>query len=120
MRIVVRCSIAAVLASTAFAGEAAQNKPVQPSFNCHEATTAVERVICSHDELARLDLDMARRYRDTVTRAEPPARKHLQTEQARWLARRNSCTETVRRTMQQCIEAEYETRLHQLGPPKSD
>ena len=114
MRMLLRCSIVAVLVWTPLVAEAGQKKPVQPSFNCHEATTVVERVICSHEELAILDLDMVRRYRAAVTTADPSARKHLQTEQARWLARRNACTETATRTLQQCIEAEYQARITQL------
>ena len=117
MRPLLLCSMMiAMLGVVLTEAEAGQQKPVHPSFDCHQTTTAVERVICSHDELATLDLEMMRLYRDAVTKAPRSARKHLQTEQARWLDRRNACTETASRTMQRCIEAEYQARLQQLSP----
>lgn len=116
MRADMRCAIMAAVLVWAVTPAAAEQKPIQPSFNCHEATTVVERVICSHDDLATLDLDTARLYREAVSRAPAAERKHLQTAHARWQARRNACTATATRTLQQCIEAEYRARIAELRP----
>ena len=33
-----------------------------PSFDCNKATTEVEKLICSDDELAKLDVEMNKSY----------------------------------------------------------
>ena len=35
---------------------------VSPSFDCRKATTEVEKLICSDDELAKLDVEMSKSY----------------------------------------------------------
>ena len=39
---------------------------VQPSFDCAKATTEVEKLICSDDELAKLDVEMNKWYRKEI------------------------------------------------------
>lgn len=71
------------------------NKTVQtaPSFDCAKATTEVEKLICSDDELAKLDVEMnkwykkARLWRATYSKL---SNIELQDSQNRWLQRRNN------------------------------
>ena len=86
-----------------------------PSFECKGELTTVERVICSHHDLAALDVDMAAAYRDALAKAPTlEARKALHTEQARWRGRRNECE--AHDPMQACIAAQYKARIAQLRP----
>ena len=89
---------------------------VLPSFDCHQTTTVAERVICTHQELAKLDVEMIRLFRNAVNKAPSDQRKDLHTEQARWIARRNDCGETDDATVQKCIEKAYRERIAQLRP----
>ena len=66
---------------------------VSPSFDCTKATTEVEKLICSDDELAKLDVEMnkwykkARLWRATYSKS---SNIELQNSQNRWLQRRNN------------------------------
>ena len=63
-----------------------------PSFDCSQASTGVENLICDHTELSQLDREMASAYR-TALRDSPwaSANKRIRREQKAWLARRNRC-----------------------------
>ena len=66
---------------------------VQPSFDCNKATTEVEKLICSDDELAKLDVEMNKWYRKArLWRATYSKRSNieLQNSQNGWLQRRNN------------------------------
>ena len=66
---------------------------VQPSFDCAKATTEVEKLICSDDELAKLDVEMNKWYRKArLWRATYSKRSNieLQNSQNGWLQRRNN------------------------------
>jgi len=64
-----------------------------PSFDCTKATTEVEKLICSDDELAELDVEMnkwykkARLWRKTYSKR---SNIELQDSQNKWLHRRNN------------------------------
>lgn len=64
-----------------------------PSFDCAKATTEVEKLICSDDELAKLDVEMnkwykkARLWRATYSKH---SNIELQNSQNGWLQRRNN------------------------------
>ena len=64
-----------------------------PSFDCNKASTKVEKLICSDDELAKLDVEMnkwykkARLWRATYSKL---SNIELQDSQNRWLQRRNN------------------------------
>ena len=66
---------------------------VSPSFDCTKATTEVEKLICSDDDLAKLDVEMnkwykkARLWRATYSKS---SNIELQNSQNRWLQRRNN------------------------------
>jgi uncharacterized protein YecT (DUF1311 family) len=77
---------------------------VVASFDCAKAGTAVEKTICADRELARLDRQLARLYKQALTRA--PETRELLAAQARWLrTRRNPCSTKT------CLKTVYEQRI---------
>lgn len=71
----------------------AKSETIAPSFDCTKATTEVEKLICSDDELAKLDVEMNKWYKKArLWRATYSKRSNieLQNSQNRWLQRRNN------------------------------
>lgn len=59
---------------------------VSPSFDCAKATTEVEKLICSDDELAKLDVEMDKSYHAFMkTLDEKYYRNKLKKKQREWL-----------------------------------
>ena len=89
------------------APEAAFVPRAHPSFDCARARNEAERLICSDDELARRDVELARLYR----RARDHAADEdvVITEQRDWIAlSRNVCTS------KECLYRAYRHRAHEL------
>jgi uncharacterized protein YecT (DUF1311 family) len=88
------------LLTVAGAGDAA-------SFDCKKATSKVEKIICSDDELSRLDESLNKRYLRALKR---PAMKEQTIEsQRQWLKNeRNACQDA------ECIKNAYQTRIKEL------
>lgn len=60
-----------------------------PSFDCAKATTEVEKLICSDDELAKLDVEMNKSYHAFMkTLDEEYYRNKLKRKQIDWLGYR--------------------------------
>ena len=57
-----------------------------PSFDCAKAATEVEKLICSDDELAKLDVEMNKSYHAFMkTLDDDFYRDKLKTKQREWL-----------------------------------
>jgi uncharacterized protein len=41
------------------------------SFDCHKATTWLEKTVCSNPELSKLDEELAKAYHDALTSLSP-------------------------------------------------
>ncbi len=83
-----------------------------PSFDCSKAKEPVDVLLCHDDELAALDLKMARVYRiemETRPEAEVAAQKAIQLE---WMQRRNHCAKS--KAIHACVEWNYERRIAEL------
>jgi uncharacterized protein len=59
-------------------------RTVAPSFDCANAKNADEEEICSDPDLARLDAEIARTYRDTLRRLDPGLAGYLRDDQRAW------------------------------------
>lgn len=91
-------------------GEAAE-----PSFDCTAADGAAEEAICSSEDLAALDLELARVYRlahdgPTVTNEE---QTELAAIQRGWIKGRNDCWKGGV-GLEACIAASYVTRIDEI------
>ncbi len=76
------------------------------SFNCDNARTAIEHMICGNDELSRLDVDMAAAY--WQARTSSADRESLRQSQSIWLNSRNRCDDIA------CLKASYQQRIAEL------
>lgn len=94
-------------AGTAMAEDGPQLAKLQshPSFNCSQARSRVEHLICGDTYLGQLDRRMATSYAAFQRRISAAERVRLREDQRRWLADRNSCT-TI-----DCLTAIYEDRI---------
>jgi hypothetical protein len=76
--------------------------PAAPSFDCHHASTRVEKMICADSGLAEADRVLA------VAFGRVPARAALTREQRDWLARRDRCEDPA------CVAGRYDERISEL------
>lgn len=75
----------------------AQSENIAPSFDCARATTEVEKLICTDDELAKLDVELNNSYHAFMkTLDEEYYRDKLKKKQREWLNQRDklSCYNT--------------------------
>ncbi len=81
-----------VIAVPVEVAEPQQRAAIAPSFDCARAATRAERLICSDDELAALDREMARAYNQLNQIAKN--RTRLTTDQRSWrVGVRDRCTD---------------------------
>lgn len=81
---------------------------ISPSFDCGKASTAAERLICSSNELAQADVQLAQAYKAALGNTADKAA--LKKEQAAWLkSQRNVCTD-----VNSMLKA-YQERVSQLS-----
>lgn len=97
----------------------------QPSFNCADATNAVEQEICSNPDAAMSDCLMGQIFRDATRLATTnEAKQQLLNQQRAWVQRRTEQCSQEETTIQSCLIAQSETRSWQLinqfglGPAK--
>ena len=79
------------------------------SFDCKKASSFVERLICTDDELSRLDSSLDSVYRSELTHRHGTARAQFIKDQARWLRDIRDVCMTKR-----CIEDVYFARISTL------
>lgn len=82
---------------------------IAASFDCHKATSNVEKMICSDVTLAAYDLLLARQYNKTRSVLLDYPKKNLKHKQRLWLKKRDKLC----RTIETCILA-YEQRISLL------
>lgn len=70
-----------------------------PSFDCTKANAGVEKLICSHEDLAQADLNLSLAYKAAMLRETDTSR--LRQDQLDWLRLRNSCVDV------DCIRRNY-------------
>lgn len=88
-----------------------------PSFDCNKASTEVERLICSDDKLAKLDVEMNNSYHAFMkTLDDDFYRDKLKTKQQDWLSYRGklSCMNTNNKYKINCLKRAYQTRIDNL------
>ncbi len=89
-----------------------------PSFDCTKATTEVEKLICSDDELAKLDVEMNKSYHAFMkTLDEEYYRNKLKKKQREWLDYRGklSCFNTNDNKKTTCLKNVYRVRINDLN-----
>ena len=76
------------------------------SFNCSKASSKVEVMICSDQELSILDDNLNKMYKQTLNTTDD--KEYLKSEQIKWIKTRNKCI-TV-----DCLKKSYDDRILNL------
>ena len=80
----------------------------RPSYNCRQAGTRTERMVCASPDLAARDRRMASVYYAEMARADGSIRQQLRRSRDRFLARRERCS------TESCVAAAYEERVREI------
>lgn len=83
------------------------NNAQAASFDCAEATTKVEKMICGDAELSKLDEEMASAYAGASE--QKTQFKGLKEQQREWLRERNRCLDAG------CMQEKYRQRLDAIS-----
>lgn len=67
----------------------AKNSAIQASFDCAKASTDVEKLICSSELLAEMDVVLAQRYKSLMLLLDDDDKAFNRTEQREWLKGRD-------------------------------
>jgi uncharacterized protein YecT (DUF1311 family) len=122
---------AALLASMLFSQAAFAETSSGASFDCHKASSPIEKVICSDAKLSALDGELGKKFAE-MKQANPRDSKSLIEGQRKWLKTRvQQCSyngkdelpaEDKKRDYVSCLQRLYEQRIKivsypELGPP---
>jgi uncharacterized protein len=83
-----------------------------PSFDCHRATWPDEAAICSNENLAAKDREVAILYAWAMSHYNEGITDHVHRSQLDWLEERHNCRHDVG-----CINALYNDRIAQFRNP---
>ena len=85
------------------------------SFNCNRHISRVEMAICTDEDLAELDRELAKRHAEELRHAKksPGVVKQLKARQKEWLEERNRACSGAE-SIQGCLKGEYERRLLEI------
>lgn len=78
-----------------------------PSFDCTKASTGAERLICSNQQLASLDVQLTQSYRRAMSSA--PNKQLLKAAQIDWEKNQRDACSTA-----ECMISAYKTRIQSL------
>jgi ankyrin repeat protein/uncharacterized protein len=78
------------------------------SFDCRKAESEAEKMICSDDELSRLDESLHKAYLEALKRAD--IKTQMIKSQRQWLKNERDACQNA-----ECIKNAYETRIKELG-----
>lgn len=84
-----------------------------PSFDCNNARSTVELIICNSSALASRDRALSVAFNHALTNASDFGREVLRSEQSRWLNVRELCTSTGG-SLTQCLTRAYDARISEL------
>jgi uncharacterized protein len=108
-----------LLALTALSGAMLAANPMTvragpPSFNCADAQSRAEQLICGDKELALMDVEASRLFKLVRDREGVPGerRKTLNDDRTRWQKVRDECW--ISGDLRGCIIAAYAIRIHAL------
>lgn len=86
----------------------APRRTTSPSFNCAQARSTTEKLICGDEELARLDRDLGRLHQ-RAKEAAPDRRAFQRASDAEWQRREDTCRD------RECLRNWYAERRQELS-----
>jgi uncharacterized protein YecT (DUF1311 family) len=86
---------------------ASSNQSIAPSFNCLNASTRVEKMICNSEELSKLDAQLSVVYKAVLS--VDPEKELLKKYQDNWRKNiRDACS------IESCVKSTYKNRIAEL------
>lgn len=91
-----------------------------PSFDCSKARSSAEKLVCEDDELASLDLEVARLFELALDGKSMTSerRKLLIATQRGWVKGRDDCWKAS--NLRDCVFSNYVIRIHELRQGYAD
>ncbi|MEP4486993.1 MAG: MliC family protein [Halioglobus sp.] len=84
----------------------------QPAFDCNEAEGEVENLICSNDDLQKLDQSLAITYAQAMQNLPEQDQTNERAMQRGWIKGRNDCWKSD--DVESCVTYSYHTRIVEL------
>lgn len=94
------------------AGFAGSAYSASPAFDCSKAEGEVELLICSDDDLALLDIRLAKAYSQAMENIPQEERSNFRTLQRGWIKGRNECWKA--QDVRACVEFSYKSKTVEL------
>jgi uncharacterized protein YecT (DUF1311 family) len=85
-----------------------ETPPTSPSFNCANAATPIEKIICAETDLIEADKLLSDDFRKLNSTLKDAQKEKLLTEQKAWLKQRNRCKNA------RCLLESYSWRIQEL------
>ena len=85
-----------------------EQEGVSASFDCTNASTKTEKMICGNASIAKLDVELAQRYKSLMKLSSGSDEVFNRQEQREWLAERNKCAGA------KCLIDSYGSRISEL------
>jgi uncharacterized protein len=110
-------SLVAVIVTAGFFSVPIAN--AAPSFNCAKAANAVEKLVCSDEELAGLDLELASLYRARLSELDGYGQAALRLDEKTWIDHRfRFCMLPLEKNdpagRRQCVVRYYQQRVTEM------
>lgn len=90
----------------------AAGRAADPSFDCDRPKGEIETLICGDDELAALDVDLAKAFAGALARSPANNVQDLRSSQDRWVKARNACRQAE--DQRACAIEAYRKRLGEI------
>lgn len=105
------------------------SEKIQPSFDCSKAKTRVEKLICSDEDISRVDRDMQKAYdlmmgkydlaymNEEAKEEIKPYLKKLKQSQIDWVKDRDACSSKKdKKEFNSCVFSKYINRIQSIVP----
>ncbi len=118
-----------VISLLLFTSHLYSNDRIQPSFDCSKAKTRVEKLVCSDEDLSRVDRDMQKAYdlmmgkydlaymNEEAKEEIKPYLEKLKQSQIDWVKVRDACSsEKDKKEFRRCVFSRYINRIESIVP----
>lgn len=104
-----------LLAALVLATPAGASAAATPSFNCEQASTYAEQLICNSEILSQRDKTLGNLYLKVMAKLTPDAQQAMKAEQQAWLETRETDCNLYEPTGESCLIGLYEARNSALS-----
>ena len=118
-----------VISLLLFTSNLYSSEKIQPSFDCSKAKTRVEKLICSDEDISRVDRDMQKAYdlmmgkydlaymNEEAKEEIKPYLKKLKQSQIDWVKERDACSSKKdKKEFNSCVFSRYVNRIKSIVP----